>query len=180
MLREIFHLLVGTVAGLLGSTLLLRVYLAWLRVSRSNPIAIFCVALTDWMVAPLRRLMPARGRIDGASLVAALLVALIYVFLVEWIEFEGLASWFLFLPSVIFLLIRWTLYLLLFLLVVNSLLSLINPHAPLAPTFDVLTRPMLAPLRRLIPPVGGFDLSPMVLVFVILVGLTVLDELVRL
>jgi YggT family protein len=86
----------------------------------------------------------------------------------------------LFVPSGLFLLIRWTLYLLLFLLVVNSLLSLVNPHAPLAPTFEVLTRPMLAPLRRIIPPVGGFDLSPMVLVFLILVGLTVLDELLRL
>jgi YggT family protein len=43
----------------------------------------------------------------------------------------------------------------------------------------MLTRPMLAPLRRIIPPVGGFDLSPMVLVFLILVGLTVLDELLR-
>lgn len=180
MLLEIFHLLVGTVAGLLGSALLLRVYLAWLRVSRSNPIAIFCAALTDWIVAPLRRVLPARGRIDGASMVAALLVALVYVFLLAWVELSGIASWFLFLPSVIFLLIRWTLYLVLFLLVVNSLLSLINPHAPLAPTFDVLTRPLLAPLRRFIPPVGGFDLSPMVLVFLILVGLTVLDELVRL
>lgn len=180
MLREIFHLLIGTVAGLLGSALLLRVYLAWLRVSRSNPVAIFCVALTEWLVAPLRRILPQRGRLDGASLVAALFVALVFVFLVEWVELSGIANWYLFVPSVLFLLIRWTLYLLLFLLVVNSLLSLVNPHAPLAPTFEVLTRPMLAPLRRIIPPVGGFDLSPMVLVFLILVGLTVLDELLRL
>lgn len=179
VLLEIFHLIVGTVAGLLGSALLLRVYLAWLRISRTNPVALFCVALTEWLVGPLRRVLPSRGRIDGASLVGALVVALAFVFLVQWVEFDGLANWFLFLPSVLLLLIRWALYLLLFLLVVNSLLSLVNPHAPLAPTFDVLTRPMLAPLRRWIPPVGGFDLTPMVLVVLILIGLTVLDQLLR-
>jgi YggT family protein len=179
VLREIFQLLISTVAGTLGSALLLRVYLAWLRISRSNPLAIFCVALTDWLVGPLRRLIPLRGRLDVPSLVGTLLVGLLYVFLIQWVILGGLGDWALFLPSVIFLLLRWILWLMLFLLVVNSLLSLVNPHAPLAPTFDVLTRPILAPFRRFIPPIGGFDLSPMVPVFLIFVALTVLDQLVR-
>jgi YggT family protein len=178
--RVIFDLFVGTIAGLFGSALLLRVYLASLRVSRSNPVAIFCVALTDWLVAPLRRALPPRGRLDSASLVAAILVALLVVFLEEWVALNGLADWYLILAGVLFLLLRWALYLVLFLLVVNSLLSLVNPHAPLAPTFDVLTRPMLAPLRRFMPPIGGFDLSPMVLMLLIFVGLAVLGELMRL
>ncbi len=179
MLRDIFQLLVGTIANTLGSALLLRVYLSWLRISRTNPLAIFCVALTEWLVGPLRRLIPIRGRLDVASLVGAMLVCLLYSFLFQWVMAGGLGDWFLFLPSVIFLLIRWTLYLLLFLLVVNSLLSLVNPHAPLAPTFDVLTRPILAPFRRFIPPIGGFDLSPMAPVFLILVALAVLNDLTR-
>lgn len=177
MLREIFHLFVGTAAGLLGSGLLLRSYLSWLRVPRSNPMSVFCVALTDWLVMPLRRVLPMRGRFDAASVVAALLVAVVFVLLVEWVDFDGIANWTLFLPSVLLVLIRWVLYLLLFLLVLNSLLSLVNPHAPLAPVFDMLTRPVLAPVRRMLPPVGGFDLSPMAVVLLILVGLTVLDQL---
>jgi YggT family protein len=179
LLREIFHLLIGTVAGLLGIGLLLRAYLAWLRVSRSNPLAIFCAALTEWLAGPLRRVLPARGRVDAGALAGALLVALLVVFLVQWVEFEGLANWTLFLPSVLFLLIRWALYLLLFLLAVNSLFSWVNPNAPLAPTFDVLTRPVLAPLRRFIRPVGGVDLSPMVLMLLVFIGLAVLDSLMR-
>jgi YggT family protein len=179
LLRVIFHLFVGTVAGLFGSVLLLRAYLAWLRVSRSNPVGIFCIALTDWLVAPLRRILPLRGRLDAASLAAALIVAVAVVFLVEWVESNGLADWIFVLPSVLFLLVRWALYLLIFVLAVNALLSWVNPHAPLAPTFDVLTRPVLAPLRRFIPPVGGVDLSPMILMLLIFVALTVLDELMR-
>jgi YggT family protein len=101
------------------------------------------------------------------------------VFLVQWVEFDGFANWTLFLPSVLVLLLRWALYLLMFVLVVNALFSWVNPHAPLAPTFDVLTRPMLAPLRRWIRPVGGVDLSPMVLMLLILIGLSVLDALAR-
>jgi len=176
LLLEIFHLLLSTVAGLLGSALLLRIYLGWLRVSRSNPLAIFCVALTEWLVAPLRRALPLRGRFDAAALAAALAVALVYVFLMGIIGVEGAWHWYLFVPSVLLLLIHWVLYLVLVLVLANVLISLINPHAPLAPTFDVLTRPVLAPLRRIIPLVGGFDLSPLVLIVVIQVLLLVLDQ----
>jgi YggT family protein len=176
LLQEILHLLLGTVAGLLGSTLLLRVYLAWLRVSRSNPLAVFSVALTEWLVAPLRHLFASRGRVDAASLAGAMAVALVFVFLTGLIAMGGTWHWYFFLPSVLLLLIHWALYLLMVLVFASVILGLVNPHAPLAPTFDVLTRPMLAPLRRIIPPIGGFDLSPLVLIVIIQVALLVLDQ----
>jgi YggT family protein len=176
LLREIFRLLLSTVAGLLGSTLLLRIYLGWLRMPRSNPLAIFCVSLTEWLVAPLRRLIPMGGRFDAASFAATLVVGVLFVLLMELVLFDGVGSWFLFVPRVVLLLVRWTLYLLSFLVLVNVVLSLVNPHAPLAPTFNALTRPVLAPLRRIIPTVGGFDLSPLVLIVAIQVGLLVLDQ----
>jgi YggT family protein len=74
--------------------------------------------------------------------------------------------------------LHWALYLLVALVIVNAIFSLVNPHAPLAPTFDVLTRPMLAPLRRVIPPVGGFDLSPLVLILGAQVLLFLLGQVV--
>ena len=180
VLREIFQTVVGAVAGLLGMALTMRVYLAWMRLSRNNPLAIFCIALTDWLVAPLRRVLPLRGRIDGASLVGAIIVASAFVFLIDLVVYNGVANWYLFLPSVLLHLARWILYLLLLLVVVDSVFSMVNPHAPLAPTFALLARPLLAPLRRFLPPVGGFDLSPWALLVLILVGLTVLDDLSRL
>jgi len=174
--RVIFDLFVGTIAGLFGSVLLLRMYLVWLRVSRSNPLSIFCLALTDWLVGPLRRLLPSRGRFDTPSFVATLIVAGAYVFLLVLVATGSFWMWNLFVPTILVVLIRWVLYLLTFLILVNVILSFVNPHAPLAPTFDVLTRPLLGPLRRIIPPLGGFDLSPLVAILLLQICAIVLDQ----
>ncbi len=176
LLLEVFHLLLSTVAGLLGSALLLRIYLVWLRVARSNPVAVFCVALTEWLVAPLRRVVPLRGRFDAASLAGAFAIALAFVLLMALVQYHGTWNWYLFLPSVLLLLTHWALYLVLILVFAYVVLGLVNPHAPLAPTFEVLTRPVLAPLRRWIPSVGGFDLSPLVVIVIVQILLLVLDQ----
>ena len=178
VLLDILDMLLGAAASLLGSALLLRTYLGWLRVSRSNPVGVFCVALTDWLVAPLRRVLPFAGRLDSASLAGAVLIAVAFVFLMHVLRFHGFGDWYLVVPGALLLVLHWALYLLVALVIVNALFSLINPHAPLAPTFDVLTRPVLAPLRRLIPPVGGFDLSPLVLVLGVQVLLYLLGQVV--
>jgi len=69
-------MLVNTVAGVLGTALLLRAYMLWNGISAFNPLGQFAYALTDWLVMPLRRLVPLPGRIDWPSLLAAYLVAL--------------------------------------------------------------------------------------------------------
>jgi YggT family protein len=178
VLLDILDMLLGAVASLLGSALLLRAYLAWLRVSRSNPVGVFCVALTDWLVAPLRRILPSMGRLDSASLAGALIISVAFVFLMHVLRFQSMGLWYLVVPGAMLLVVHWGLYLLVALVIVNAIFSLVNPHAPLAPTFDVLTRPMLAPLRRVIPPVGGFDLSPLVLILVAQVLIFVLGQVV--
>ncbi len=177
LLLEILHLLLSTVAGLLGSALLLRAYLGWLRLSRTNPVVVFCVALTDWLVGPIRRALPLRSRFDAASLTAALAVALVFEFLMGLVRSDrGVWHWYFLVPSVLLVLVHWVLYLVTLLVFANVVLSLVNPHAPLAPTFDALTRPVLAPLRRIIPPIGGFDLSPLVLIVAVQILLLVLDQ----
>ena len=128
-------------------------------------------------MAPLRRVLPSRGRLDVAALAGAIAVALVLVLLMRLMRYGFSVNWLLLLPAALVLLLHWSLYLLVALVVVNVLFSLINPHAPLAPTFDLLTRPMLAPLRRLIPPVGGFDLSPLVLFLVLQILLFILNQI---
>jgi YggT family protein len=54
-----------------------------------------------------------------------------------------------------------------FAVIVQAVLSWVNPYTPFAPVFDALTRPFLRPFRRLIPPIGGFDLTPLVLLIVL-------------
>ena len=176
LLTEIALMLLRLVASFLGGALLLRAYMTWLRVGYRNPLAQFVVAVTDWAVRPLRAVLPRTSRWDWASLAAAFLIALVSVAAADAIGGKMAldAAWLL--PLALGLMLRWALYLALTLVFVYGLLSIVNPEAPLAPTFDLLTRPLLAPFRRVIPPVGGFDLSPMALIAVIWILLLIVDS----
>jgi YggT family protein len=63
-----------------------------------------------------------------------------------------------------------------FAVIVQAVLSWVNPYTPLAPAFDTLTRPFLRPLRRFVPPVGNVDLTPLILLLVLYVALIVVDH----
>ena len=73
--------------------------------------------------------------------------------------------------------LRLGVYLLMGAVIITALLSWINPYAPLAPVFDAISRPFLRPLQRLIPLIGGVDLSPLVLLFVLQILLSLLASL---
>src|SRR3569832_694453 len=84
MLIQIFSLLLDVATGLLAGACLLRLYMQYQRIPFGNPIGRFVFAVTDWLVLPLRKVLPAIGRIDTASLVAVYLVELTY-FLLLWL-----------------------------------------------------------------------------------------------
>jgi len=177
MLAEVILMLLHWAASLFGGVLLLRVYMQWLGISPHNPIAQFAYALTEWAARPLRALMPRRGRWDWAALLGSFLVALAFLALADLVGGRNLAlTWPWFVPLACVLMLRWALYIAMTLVFAYALISLINPHAPLAPTFDLLTRRMLTPIRRLIPTVGGFDLSPLVLIVAIQIVLMVIER----
>ena len=73
--------------------------------------------------------------------------------------------------------LRMTVYLLMGVVIITALLSWINPYSPLASFFDALSRPLLLPARRLMPPLGGIDLSPLVVILLLQVVLIVLGNL---
>ena len=79
LLADIADFLLQTLAVIIGVTLLARVYMTYLGMPARNPLAQFSIALTDWLVRPLRRLVPGAGRFDAATLLAALLVALVFL-----------------------------------------------------------------------------------------------------
>jgi YggT family protein len=117
LLVEIADFLLQTVAVILGVTLLARVYMNYLGMPARNPLAQFTIALTDWAVRPLRRLVPAAGRFDTATMLAALLVAIAFLALSFLLIGAGPSSWpwsGLLLMALIQLL-RWALYLVLWL-----------------------------------------------------------------
>jgi YggT family protein len=70
-----------------------------------------------------------------------------------------------------------SLYLVMGAVIVSAVFSWVNPFAPLAEVFNTLTRPLLRPFRRLIPPIGGVDLSPLALLLVLQIALFIVASL---
>ena len=166
MLYEVFHLIIDTIGDILGGALLLRAYMQWVRLSPRNPVSSFVFTITNRIVLPLRRVVPAMGGIDWASVVGALLVAIV-VHLLLTLPFYGSVDPLGLLIASIFACIKWAAYLVFLLVIVSVILSWVNPHAPMAPAIEMLVAPMLAPIRRVLPAFGGIDFSPLVLLLVI-------------
>lgn len=175
LLLDIARLLLETAAALLGVSLLLRLYMNWAGMPGRNPLAQFVHALTDWLVRPLRRVIPPAGRLDLASLVGALLVALLLLLLIDLLA-GGVVFWERVLIKAPFLVMRWALYLAMWLTIIHVILSWVNPFAPVAPAIGMLVRPLLAPFQRILPQLNGIDLSPLVLIVLVNVMLLVLDR----
>jgi YggT family protein len=173
MLADIARFLLEILGSLLVALLLLRAWMRYIGMPPRNPVAQFTFAMTNWLAGPLSRLLPARGRADWASLVAALLVTLLTVVLMRAVVGLPL-PWDIALLAALRQLAIWGLNVIVWVTIIYVVISWVNPHAPFAPAFEVLLRPLLAPIRRILPTVGGFDLSAMVL----LIGVYVLQMVV--
>jgi YggT family protein len=181
MLIQILLFVLDTVCGFFTLALLVRFTMQWARAPFRNPLGQFIVAVTDWMVRPVRRLIPGLFGLDMASLFLAWL----------WqVAFQGVAlglSGVLVAvspaPTLVVALLavlevaKMGLYLVIGAVLVSAVFSWVNPYAPLAGVFNTVTRPWLQPFRRFIPPVGGVDLSPLALLLVLQIALFVLAGL---
>jgi YggT family protein len=167
----ILQLIVDAVAGVLGGVLLLRF---WMQVTRVRPpasVAQFTFTLSDWLVRPLRRLVPGMGGFDWASLIGAFLVVLVASSVPLLAGAPG--AWVL--ASAVVRFIDWIIYGLMGLLIVEVIFSWVNPNAPLAPFVRALNFPLLRPIRRVVPAIGGIDFS----VLIALVLLQIVQFLLR-
>jgi len=176
MLYQIVSFLLDVVAGLLGGACLLRIYMQWQRVPFGNPIGRLVFALSDWMVLPLRRVVPPLGRWDGASLLAALLVELAQ-YCILWLLL-GVGDGWVWLPVLaLFGLARVAITGLIGLLIVYAVMSWVQAHSPVSDVIGRLCEPLLRPVRRILPLAGGIDLSPLVVLVLLQVALMVLGNL---
>lgn len=166
--------LVQVIFGLYALVVLLRFLLQLVRADFYNPLSQFIVKATTPVVTPLRRLIPGVGGKDIASLVLAWLVLAIEMLLVLLIGGQGfmpLAAILLAIPELLTLSINIFLYGILIMVI----LSWINPagHNPAISILHALTEPLVRPVRQVIKPIGGMDLSPMV----VMIGLVLLKML---
>lgn len=168
---SILQLIVDTIATLLGGVLLLRFWMQAIRVRPPQSVAHFTYTVTDWMVRPLRRLVPGVGGYDWASLIGAFLVVLLAsaVLLIAGMPFEFV------LKAALHRFLTWILYGFMALLVIEAIFSWVNPQAPLAPLVSALNDPLLRPLRRVVPPLGGLDLSMLVALILLQIAKFLLD-----
>jgi YggT family protein len=166
MLYQITSLLLEVAAGLIAGMCLLRLYMQYQRIPMSaragNPMGNFIFALTDWLVLPLRKILPAMGRWDTASLVGAFLVQLVR-FALLW-AMSGFAGGALsLLVYAVFGLVYLCLYGLTGMVIVYAVLSWVQTQSAVSDLMERLVMPVLIPIRRVLPLVGGVDLSPLVL-----------------
>lgn len=181
MLAQIFLFVLDAVCGFMTLVLLVRFAMQWARVPFRNQLGQFIVAVTDWMVRPARRLIPGLFGIDMASLLLAWLWQVVFQGIA--LGFSGVLLAVSPTPTLVVALLalldvaKISLYLVIGAVIVSAVFSWVNPYAPLAEVLNTLTRPLLRPFRRFIPPVGGVDLSPLALLLLLQIGLFVIANL---
>lgn len=156
--------LINTGFDLYIMLVLLRVWLQWARADFYNPFSQFVVKATQPIVAPLRRIIPAIGGLDMATLLLGLLLSVVKFILLQFID-TGTVTLSLGVVVVGFIsLIKAAGGLLFWVLILRALLSWVaQGNSPVEYVMMQLTEPMLAPIRRVIPAMGGLDLSVLVL-----------------
>jgi len=171
MLTDATLFLVRTFFDLLACAFFIRFWMQIARVPFHNPFAQFIVRVTDFAVRPLRRVLPGLFGLDWASLLPFLLAEFLMVLSTQWlmgypIGQAGSAVLPGFLLMALAAALRLALYVLMGLIVLQAILSWINPFSPLAPVFYALSRPILGPFQKIIPQLGGVDVSPLVALIV--------------
>jgi YggT family protein len=170
---SILQLIVDAAAGVLGGVLLLRFWMQAIRVRPPAQVAHFTFTLTDWLVRPLRRLVPGVGGYDWATLLGAFLVVLLATSI---LFFAGLGAQAILLAA-LYRFLTWIIYGFMALLIIEAIFSWVNPHAPLAPFVHALNDPLLRPLRRVVKPIGGIDFSLLAALILLQIALVILRNL---
>ena len=174
-MQAVFFLL-NAVVSFFCTLFLLRFMMQMARVSFAGQIGDFVVKTTNWAVKPLRRIVPGMAGVDWASLIAALWLQLMLSALVISLSpmeltADSAGMVLMILMLAIRGLIRLAIYIVIGALVLQAVLSWINPYSPVAPLVNQLSRPILDPIRRFVPSISGVDLSPLVAILLLQVVL---------
>lgn len=178
--------LIGILVDLYALVLVLRFMLQAVRADYYNPVAQFVVQVTGPVLRPLRRILPATGRYDIAAVIVLLALMLLKLLLYRFASIPntiiggysvgiehvwyGSLAWLAVVDAITLVINVWF-----FTVLIRAILSWISPggYNPIAEILDRITDPLLRPVRRMIPLIGGIDLSPLV----VLIGLQVLKML---
>ena len=160
--------IVNAVAQLYLFVLLLRILLPWLGADYRNPITQAILKITSPVVVPLRRIVPPVGRVDTATVLVAFIIQYLLIMLILLIFGRTAGVGTIALTAVVDLVLL-TLRLFVFAIIIRVILSWISPggYNPALAIIHALTDRVLLPFRRIIPPLGGLDLSPLFAIILI-------------
>ncbi len=169
MVDQAVKLILDVAFGIVVYSLLIRFLMQLLHAPFRNPIGQAVMALTDWLVKPLRRVLPGYGGIDWATLLAAYVLQIAWLLALYALFGRGFAmggAGIAYLAAAAALeLVKTAIWILIIVVIVQAVLSWVAPDGPLAGLLNAMTFPFLRPLRRYIPPLGGaLDLTPLILI----------------
>ncbi|MFZ3088974.1 MAG: YggT family protein [Methylotenera sp.] len=169
MINNAVLFLLEAVLGLLSFAFLLRFYFQLTRAPFQNQFAQLIVTLTNFAVKPLRRVVPSIGKLDLSTLLLAYLTQLVLTICTLWLKgfpllIAGNGIWLVILVVALIDVISISISIFLYAVLIQAILSWVNPHTQVAPILNSLTYPILRFLRKYIPPAGNFDLSPLVFI----------------
>lgn len=169
MLNNAILFLLQAVLGLLTFAFLLRFYFQLTKVSFQNQAAQMIVTLTNFAVKPLRRIVPSVFKLDLSTLLLAYITQLLLTLSSLWLKgfpimIAGNNVWLVILTVALIGVVSVSISIFLYAVLIQAILSWVNPHTPIAPLLNSLTYPILRFMRRFIPPAANFDFSPLVFI----------------
>lgn len=170
MVNNAISFVVETLFNFFILAALVRFWMQALRAPARNPIAQFTMALTDFIVRPLRRVIPGLFGLDMASLLVAWAAEFLLQVVLLLLLDAPLGNNPSVLTAVLYLalvkLVRLSVYIVMGAVFIQALLSWVNPYHPVAPFFDALTKPFLRPFQKAVPTIGGVDITPVLVLIV--------------
>jgi YggT family protein len=176
-MTQALYFIVKTLTQLYLLLLLLRFWLPWFGADFRNPISQGVLRMTSPLIAPIRRFIPSAGRLDTATVVAAFIIE--YLLLLLLLAIRGASANFLSLATTaLFELAILSLNLMFFVVLIKIILSWVAPdnYNPIVALLNSIAEPILRPFRRLIPPIGGLDISPIFAIVLLQAGVIILQS----
>lgn len=179
MIDDVVWIVLRAIYWVLMPAALLRLYMQARRIPMRNALGRFIFTVTDWIVVPLRRILPGLRGFDWASLLAALMIEMAQRLLFDLLTgrmaiFKGaVLPW---LASSVFGFLSAIVVVATVCVIAYAILSWVRTDSEIGDVLEALVNPLLRPLRRRMPMVGGFDLSPLVLLVALQVLSVILDH----
>jgi YggT family protein len=183
MFTTALNFLLTTVLNLLTMLFLLRFILQLVRAPFNNPLAQMAVTLTNFAVKPVRKVLPSWGKIDLSTLFLAVVTQFILQMSLVWLQdfpisVAGESAWLGLIGMSLLGVFRTFLDVFFYALLLQVILSWVNPHSLISGVLDSLTKPILAPIQRVLPMASGIDFSPLVaLIFLQMINVSVIKTL---